>query len=148
MKFIEGVRNRRSILGTQTLFWPLNPPPPEGVDCCHWAMFCSSSSPDWVRMPRVAPQRDPRAAATSCAPHVPWSRAAFVLHDRKVVVHDDGGQFAPHVEADDVRARGFDSLAGQEAAHDIRTIGHNGQHRHKPTVAQVPLRNVPGVEPP
>ena len=29
IKFIKGVRTRRSILGTQTCFWPLTPPPPK-----------------------------------------------------------------------------------------------------------------------
>ena len=28
MKFIKGARTWRSILGTQTFFWPLTPPPP------------------------------------------------------------------------------------------------------------------------
>ena len=31
MKFIKGARTWRSILGTQTFFWPLTPPPPPGI---------------------------------------------------------------------------------------------------------------------
>ena len=35
MKFIKGARTWRSILGTQTFFWPLTPPPPGIVSTSH-----------------------------------------------------------------------------------------------------------------
>ena len=40
MKFIEGSRNWRSILGTQLSFWPLTPPPPSKGHGYHSAVPC------------------------------------------------------------------------------------------------------------
>ena len=37
MKFIKGARTWRSILGVQTFFWPLTPPPPGVVSTSHSA---------------------------------------------------------------------------------------------------------------